>query len=392
MKNFNKIRQIFVFCALALFYFGAQSTTADDLRGNKFLGVQECSAENIKMGYQKVCKEKMASFELEEVKKFALSNRIAYRIDNNSLIVVANIKGEELTFFDKPYTCCDIQTYLDKVDGDLYATKIRFNNLDRSLISLEIVNFRGQDRPRFKYNGTKDLNLILSKKKSEILLEFEKIGAEYNEITIKQIPELDFKDIKIFKGSECKKNIFHCHIIYSADGGSIMDFVSSAIDQGIILNRFVFVGIANSANSDRVGELLFGRKEKVFNAFMNFVTSDLITEIEKDGIPKSRYVAGYSNGGAWALDALMLHPGKFDGAIVMSPAVWKLKTKEHYFGKKIFIGAGLLEQNIIEPTTNIVSQLSILDFQLLPTYPQAGHSLNTWVPIWNSALNYLNAH
>ena len=114
--------------------------------------------------------------------------------------------------------------------------------------------------------------------------------------------------------------------------------------------------------------------QESFDAFLGFVADELRQTVEKGELPKGRYVAGYSNGGAWAFDALLLHHDLFDGAIVMSPGHGELQSRVQLKGKKVFVGAGELERGFFKMAREIEKTSADLGAEVKSIYLKSGHT------------------
>lgn len=385
-------RQLFLTLLLiALIVADTSFSIADDVKGNVMSEVPECTAEDIKNEYATLCREIIPVSMLSELKQLELTNRFGYRVAKNSLLIVAKVAAEDIVFSDKPFFAGDIQGYLEKIDSDLFAIYLHFKDIDRSSLTLSLINVTGGEKPVIQYSGAHEFGQISLKRSADIIRELVSIGAEYQKVYFDKIPNLKPKEIEIVKGAHCKQSIYSCSVIYAADGESILTFVDNALTHKINIDNFVFVGIPNQSEN-RIQELLYGYDDKIFDAFMNFVTRVLVNAIENGEQPKFRFVGGFSNGGAWALDALNMYKDKFDGAIVMSPAEWEFKSDSNLKGKEIFIGSGLLERNLVKHTKSIASKLQELGATTHTLYPQSGHAMNSWVQIWNLALTEINSH
>jgi enterochelin esterase-like enzyme len=328
--------------------------------------------------------------EIEDVKRMQFVDSLAYRIDHDSLLLAARVKKSDLSFYDLPAFSGEISSFLQPIETDLFAIKVRFKDISKSKLDLMLVNLAGRLPPRINIDGRESSEKVLIEKWSVVRGNLESGGAQYQELAFPSALNLESKLVYVFKGKNCATTITQCDVIYAADGESIHTFVQHAYANKINLDQFVFVGIPNPA-AKRMEELLYGRNQSIFNAFMNFVAIDLREAIEKDEQPKARYVAGYSNGGAWALDALILNSEKFAGAIVMSPGSWKTKNNINVRGKQIFLGAGELEPGFFKQTQVVDKLMLDLGADVKRKYSKSGHSMNTWVPIWLHALDTLNS-
>jgi len=379
----------FFLCACAT-YAQVDASPKQALSGMKLSTMRDCTNKDSEDGYLQVCAMALDKREIEEVKMMQFVDSLAYRIDNDSLLIVARVKKSDLSFYDLPAFSGEISSFLQPIETDLFVIKVRFKDISKSKLDLMLVNLAGRLPPRINIDGREPSEKVLIEKWSVVRGNLESGGALYHELAFPAAQNIESKLVYVFRGKNCVTSITQCNVIYAADGESISTFVQHAYANKINLDQFVFVGIPNPA-AKRMEELLYGRNQSIFNVFMSFVAIDLRKAIEKDEQPKARYVAGYSNGGAWALDALILNSDKFDGAIVMSPGSWKTKDNINVRGKQIFLGAGELEPGFFKQTQVVDKLMLDLGADVKRKYSKSGHSMNTWVPIWLLALNTLSA-
>ena len=173
------------------------------------------------------------------------------------------------------------------------------------------------------------------------------------------------------------------------DGHDIGNLVDNALANGFDMRRFVVAGVHNAERDpagSRIEELVLDANPARYDAFMRFVTADLARQIEGGVRPQRRLAAGYSNGGAWAYDALVSQGRHFDGAIVMSPAQWRTRGDGSVAGRLAFVGAGYMERSYSQNALAIAAGLKARGAAVTETYVPSGHGLNTWVNIWNAAM------
>jgi predicted esterase len=177
------------------------------------------------------------------------------------------------------------------------------------------------------------------------------------------------------------------------DGHATAIFANNALANGLDMRRVVIVGVHNAevdSNGTRIEELLLGYNAARYDAFMRFITHDLAKKVEGDETPRLRLAAGYSNGGAWAYDALNSGGGRFGGAIVMSPGQWKTRSEAPLHGHLAFVGAGQLEPRFLAGARSIASDLKARGASVKEVEVPSGHSMNTWVNVWNLAITELD--
>lgn len=361
---------------------------AEDFSWMKISVIPQCTVQHREDGYKRICSELLEQGEIEEVKGMQFADVLAYKALENGLILAAKLKKSELGFYDRPAFTGEISTYLEPIAKDLFAIKIRFNGIERAKLNPILFNLAGRDPITLNIDGREPSERTVVESWAVVLKKMQVNGANYEVINFPAGKHLESKDVIVFRGRNCLTSIAACKVIYHADGNQLRSFIPNAQAAQVGFDDLVLVGIPSS-NQNRIGELLKGRVQDSFDAFLGFVVNDLRHTIEKSEAPKGRYVAGYSNGGAWAFDALLFHPEIFDGAIVMSPATWALQSKVNLKQKKIFVGAGELEPGFLQTAQKITTIAGDLGAEVKTSYSKSGHSMNTWVPIWNMALKHL---
>ena len=360
---------------------------AEDFSGVKLNVIPKCTVKHQDEGYKHICAELLNQSEIEEVKARRFAEVYEYKAIENGLILAVKLKQSELAFYDRPAISGEVATFLEAIDTDLFGIKVRFKGIEKAKLNPLLFNLAAKKSIRLNIDGREPSERVVVEDWNVVLKKLQANGALYQTMSFPGAKNQDPKNIEIFRGRHCVTTIAGCKIIYTADGG-IDAFIVNAEAARIQFDDFVFVGIPSS-NENRIGELLKGRDQDSFDAFLRFVVVDLRLAIEKNETPKGRYVAGYSNGGAWALDALLFHPDLFNGAILMSPASWELQSRVSLKNKKLFVGAGELEMGYIQRTQEIVKITIDLGAEVKTSYSKSGHSMNTWVPIWNTALRDL---
>lgn len=316
---------------------------------------------------------------------------ITYKAVENGLILAAKMKKSDIGFYDRPAFGGEITTYLEPVDSDYYAIKVRFKGIEKAKLNPLFLNLAGRPPFPLDIDGRDPAERTVVESWPLVLQKLQSQGANFEMINFPSAEHLEAKTIKVFRGSNCLKTIVACSVIYDTDGESLESLISNAHAAHIPLDNLVLVGVPNPSEH-RTAELLKGVDQSRFNAFLSLVVTNLRQAIEKGETPKGRYAAGFSNGGAWAFDTLLFHPNLFDGAIVMSPAAWELQSPVQLKGKKVFLGAGELELSFLK-TAREIEKISVgLSAEVKTIYSKSGHTMNTWAPIWNMALKNLNVN
>lgn len=361
---------------------------AEDLSWMKLPVPPLCTVQHREETYMRICSELLDRREIEEVRTMNFAGVATYKPIENGLILAAKLKKNDIGFYDRPAFSGEISTFLEPIDSDLFAIKIKFNGIERAKLNLILFNLAGRDPITLNIDGREPSERTVVEAWDVVLKKMQINGAKYEVLNFPAKKYLESKDVIVFRGRNCLTSIASCKIIYNSDGNQLQSFIANAYAANIGFDDLVLIGIPSS-NKNRIGELLKGRDQDSFGAFLDFVVNDLRQAIENGDVPKSRYVAGYSNGGAWAFDALLFHPEIFDGAIVMSPATWELQSSVTLKQKSIVMGAGELEQGFFKTAQRMATIARDLGADVKMVYSKSGHSMNTWVPIWNMALKSL---
>ncbi len=335
-----------------------------------------------------LCKDHLSASNIASLKKKMASQKLAYTVETDALLVMVDVEQDELTAFDRPYICCEVQGYLDKVANNRYAAKFRWNKMAEANLDLNFLNLK-DEKISFRINGDAQFAMTTPLAETSLITLSGMTQSNYSYVIN---PDLGTRDVTVIKGSSCLVHLAGCVVVYMPDGESLGGLVANSLANRIDLNRFVFVGIHNSkvdVSSSRIEELLYGYMPERFGSFMRFTTSELRQKIENSQHPALRFVAGFSNGGAWALDALIAKPDLFDGAIAMSPAQWKSRNDAALSEKVVFVGAGLLETNFYRASQSYSAALKLRGAKVREIYVPSGHGMNTWLNIWNGALKDL---
>ena len=342
----------------------------------------------IQVSPARICKDKVSDAEARAVLGDATKNA-GVLVSADSVLVAMRASSDEFEYLDRPYLCCDIQAYLDLVGENLFAARFMVKDARTLNIGLFPVNMRNGESRKLSYAGSEKF-IIAEQLVSEQSLRQRGLDVQVH--TLDGSSLMGERKIALFRGRNCVISISDCTIVYMADGESLRTFVFNAHQAGVALDSFVLAGIygpggrGNDLSNARIDELLFGYSPPRFDAYMAFLKGPVISFVEGDASPKARFVAGSSNGGAWALDALQRFPKTFTGAIAMSTAIWKDKFADDLAGKKIYLGSGTLEGLTTEQTRRIANVLRNHGASVRETYPASGHSTNAWVNIFNDAL------
>lgn len=375
------VKKIFAFLFLSVFF--GFSLAGDE--GFVPTDMKTCQSEKISAP----CKAELSKTEIAEILSSHDEKKFDAEIKNNTLTVTAKIPSDAIREYGRPYICCDIQAYLDPIAPDIYGAKFYWSEMSTALINIDVINVSMQGLRAALPGSKKYLRASLDLKESKIT----QVGLEISSYRLPIHDNGELRRITIISSAFCKENLEKCIIIYMPDGGSTSVLVSNSLVAGLDLERFIFVGVYNSdtdSNSNRIDELLYGYEKDKYDAFMRFMSVALIGFVEKGKIPLARFSAGFSNGGAWALDASLAKESVFNGAIAMSPAQWKFRDDMLSTPMKIYLGAGLMEVRFYGRTKEIATGLRNKNLVTDEVYVPSGHGYNTWVNIWNSAILDIN--
>lgn len=345
-----------------------------------------CAPERPTGGYALPCKQTITPAEAAGLLAQSDDKRFAYRIDGDALTIVANVDTKDVLYPNGPYVCCEMQAYLDKMAGDVYAARFRWNLMSKGMFDLSLLGVDNRPDVRVQVNGSPEFAVARSGAGSTVAA-----AAGYRVVTdvVEAGAPLGARKVTIVRGPDCLASLTGCSIVYMPDGESAQAFLANALANGIDMRRAVVVGIHNDdvdPISRRIEELLFGVAQPRYDAFMHFATADLVRYVEGSSKPLRRIAAGYSNGGAWALDALVANPDVFDGAIIMSPAQWKFRNMGSLAGHRAFVGAGFMERGYQSSAAAIAAGLRERGAEVGELYVPSGHSMNTWINVWNKAM------
>ncbi|AVR97703.1 hypothetical protein C9I28_20220 [Pseudoduganella armeniaca] len=310
-----------------------------------------------------------------------------FEVRGDTLLVGFDASKATLTYGDKPFLCCDLQTPLQRLRNGVFGIKIRSPNLSNAVLTLHVTNVEPRGEA-FRYRGSEqfilaDEDVALP---TQAGLDIERIALPF------AAGSSETRTVSIFRGAACKQTIANCTVVYMADGQSLQRLLLAAWRNGRRLADLVFVGVHNAdtgGSNRRIAELLRVSEEPDFELFKAFVFGTVRDRVESGQAPRKRYAGGMSNGGAWALSMLAEQPDLFDGAIVMSPAIWHEPASMEVAGKALIIGAGLLEDGMLRQAQKIAGLCSDKGASVAAIYPPSGHSMNSWVNIWIGALKAL---
>lgn len=349
-----------------------------------------CAVEKPQAGYEEPCKQALSPADTAQALAKLKDKNFAYAIEGDSLLVALRAAPSELIYPEGPYLCCDLKGHLDKVADDVYVARFRSNRMAESLLDMVLMGVKHRRDAAIRHNGSPVFALASRDDPAAL----EAAGFELTGLSLPAGAMLGERTVSIVKGVHCRASLAACSVIYMPDGESSIQFAANALANGVDMRRFVIVGVFNAkvdANRARMNELLPGHDDARYAAFMGFVTGELMRRVERGEVPLRRFAAGYSNGGVWAYDALLANPALFAGAIVMSPGLRTLRPDARLDRHRVFIGAGYMEPPFRASTLFVAQALRERGAQVEETYVPSGHGMDTWVNLWNAAIQSLNA-
>lgn len=376
----------------ALFMLTSLALCNPAAAGDAFIprDMRACSAAPGADSDELPCKQPLSAqaiaAELDKLK----TTDFAYAVEGNTLFVSVRMTPGEVAYPNGPYLCCEIQAYLDKVSENVYAASFRWNRMASAMLDLQFLELKGRPETRFQLRGSSQFVFAGDKFIPGLVA---RAGARLTTGTYTAADEYRARKVTVFRGASCRATVAACSVIYMPDGQNIGKLVDNALANGIDMGRFVVAGVHNAEldpAGSRIEELVLDANPARYDAFMRFVTADLARQVEAGVRPRRRLAAGYSNGGAWAYDALVSQGRHFDGAIIMSPAQWRTRSDGFLAGRLAFVGAGYMERGFYRNASAIAAGLKARGAAVTETYVPSGHGLNTWVNVWNAAIAELD--
>ena len=75
----------------------------------------------------------------------------------------------------------------------------------------------------------------------------------------------------------------------------------------------------------------------------------------------------------------------------MSPGFPKLRNDNRLPAHRVFIGAGFMENHFHASTRKVAAGLAERGAAVRELYIPSGHSMNTWINVWNAAIKDVGA-
>jgi len=183
-------------------------------------------------------------------------------------------------------------------------------------------------------------------------------------------------------------------LVILADGQNVLDY-AKVIDAATAAGRLpkvLIVGVWNDPAS-RADEYVPGRDPLRAGRLTNFVTDVVLPAVTRDfGAPRRTYVAGMSDGAAWALAFQAAHADLIDGVVALSPvygpiASWPQVAKRG----RVFVGWGRDENRPAAIAKNLEDAARGGGAILCKADAPGGHEAGAWAPLFLQGVTWLIA-
>lgn len=334
-----------------------------------------------------ICERAITAEQAESIVQSAPEQALNYVSHGETIDITLRTPAKEFAFGEAPYLCCDLQTYLKPISEGLWGISIDAPKLNAAVLELSIANLLGVPSPHRDFRGPDATHPWVSYEPPTIALDHLTVNSRHLQAA---------RDIHVYRGRLCRRNLARCEVLYLADGASFRPFLNyapSPLAQKR-LDHLVIVGIDSPKDDDRFGgkrmsELLLaiGDSEK-FKAFESFVMDEVIPLVEATPVSRrKRLVGGWSNGGAWALSMALAHNDRFSTALVFSTGIWKPPSPPiRVKNLTIKFGGGTLERSS-KKFDEYARQIEQLGPSVDEHYVVGGHSISTWNALFWWAIN-----
>lgn len=135
-----------------------------------------------------------------------------------------------------------------------------------------------------------------------------------------------------------------------------------------------------------------GAGQDRFDRHMSFFAEELTDYARKEfavsSEPEDVAVAGYSNGGVFALWAGLQHPETFGGVIAMSPGMVFIEPTDlaAEVRARFQVSGGLYEPTFAKTARTTEATLREAGFDVMARYPAAGHAQDQWEYVFSEAI------
>jgi enterochelin esterase-like enzyme len=331
-----------------------------------------------------VCQSELPHAALNDLKAGAGYGRLTYRSSGEYLDILFKTKQKAFSLGPAPLVCCDLQMYLDPVGPDLWAARIRVPRLDRAVLDLGVLN--SGKMVGLMSTGFHPVTYV-GAHADHPALKPARFAQPLKEITFKSAALGESRKVHVFTGKLCTTTAPPCRILYFADGVLFEPFLYNApIAQRQMLDRWIIVGLDGPVNKTvdhnrRNAELLLDEGKPDFTAFETFLVKEVMPRIEGSAygsIP--REIGGSSDGGSWAINMALRHPGLFCDVLAFSSGKW---TSPHDVGDAsldqtvFWMGSGTVDDFYAEDI-RYAAAVKKLGFKVHQQYFTGGHSPTTW--------------
>lgn len=293
-------------------------------------------------------------------------------------ILIRTAPGSQFTFAERPFVCCDIQGFAERLGSERWGLRVRVPRLSEAALRISVANLDGSHGlSSAVFRGPQARQTIVD----EGPLKHQLRGVAHESFVSAALGAP--RGLTIYRGERCRESLSHCQVFYVADGGNIDRFLASGPNGAEqTLAAIVLVGIQDPPDEDfgsrRSGELLPGFNRDLFEHFQNFVLGELIAHVEgAERVPSGqRFLFGMSDGATWAINLAQSEPALFAGAIAFSVPRSPISTPTGQ--GSYLIGAGTFEPVFQTTTERAAAALRSSGARVEERYVVGGHSLTTW--------------
>ena len=268
------------------------------------------------------------------------------------------------------------QLEIPDLDDGIFSYEILVHKKDKDG-KMIVIDYKSdtEDGRHFIWTG---------KKRNIIYKKSDKLNGELFSTKIKSRNLEQERSLTIYTPSEIKKST---PIIYFTDG-VVVEYYAPFIDKLITENKISpikLVGI-HSSKENRYKEYVDNGLENVqFKKHESFFYDEVMEDIEQEisGWNGKRYIYGFSNGAAFCMHAGINYPEKFEEVIAFSTADYIsefIKPIEFRFEKypKFYMGAGRYENRIYKNNLNFLTKMK--NNQITVEFKEfiSGHDYNVW--------------
>lgn len=307
---------------------------------------------------------------------------VSWRVKDNRLEIFAKSTSDFVML------CCSIQEPLIKIQNETWYGCFEIMDIEKYALDIGVIandhrlsleTWVGRDYSGIIVDGSSEK----TDRNSTFTYEFDSKYVGKRKITM-YIPTQ----------ADRKKTI---PVMYVADGQSVSQlahYLEKAINEGL-LPPVALVGIwPSSEKFELEGNMIDGRALEYladydtrfpdhFKKHNDFLIGELIPYVENEyniGLARNyRIIAGFSNGGAWAISTALENSGLFS-SVISASAGW---TKSTFGGRKtsdvkFFINYGNLESSFKIKSSAIAESLRNSGNIVYKNERLGGHSMQMW--------------